>query len=190
MINMKSHTTHVAIVPGGPLAKTLRDISQKLFYGSCFCQFALVFTVSYEVVSRGIFGVPTMWSFDVSSYLMLLIIFLGVAYVFQINRYVRIDFLYDFLPIKGRRVIDFIEPLLSLVWIGILTWQSGKFAFRSLREGTGSGTELELPVGYIQIFIFIGAVLLLLQVLLFIWTNIDALMKKNGSLNTSEKEIS
>ena len=79
---MKSQTTHVAIVPGGPRAKTLRDISQKLFYGSCFCQFALVFTVSYEVVSRGIFGIPTMWSFDISSYLMLLIIFLGVAYVF------------------------------------------------------------------------------------------------------------
>lgn len=187
---MESHTTHAAIVSGGPLTKTLRYISQKLFYGSCFCQFALVFTVSYEVVSRGIFGVPTMWSFDVSSYLMLLIIFLGVAYVFQINRYVRIDFLYDLLPIKGRRVIDVIEPLLSLVWIGILTWQTGKFAFRSLREGIGSGTELELPVGYIQMFMFIGAVLLLLQVLLFLWANIDALMKKNGSLNTSEKEIS
>lgn len=187
---MKSHTTHVAIVPGGGLANALRYISQKLFYGSCFCQFALVFAVSYEVVSRGIFGSPTMWSFDVSSYLMLLIIFLGAAYVFQINRYVRIDFLYNFLPIKGRRVIDVIEPLLSLTWIGILTWQSGKFAFRSLREGIGSGTELELPVGYIQIVIFIGAVLLLLQVLLFLWATIKALMKKDDRLNKARKEIS
>lgn len=187
---MRSHTTHVAIVPKGALAKTLRYISQKLFYGSCFCQFALVFAVSYEVVSRGAFGSPTMWSFDISSYLMLLIIFLGAAYVFQINRYVRIDFLYDFLPIKGRRVIDVIEPLLSLTWVAILTWQCGKFAFRSLRQGIGSGTELELPVGYIQIFMFIGAALLLLQVLMFLWATIEALMKKEDSSNEAGKEIS
>jgi C4-dicarboxylate transporter, DctQ subunit len=182
--------TDAATAPGGPLAKTLRYLSKNLFYVSCICQFALVFTVSYEVVSRGIFGIPTMWSFDISSYLMLFIIFLGVAYVFQINRYVKIDFLYDFVSPKGRRFIDIIDPVLSLIWIGILTWQTWKFAFRSLREGIGSGTELELPVGYIQIFMFIGAVFLLLQIILFIWTNMSALMKSDGKAKKSRKEIS
>lgn len=187
---MKAHGSHEPVIPKGPLAGILRKINEKLFYVSCFCQFALVFAVSYEVVSRGIFGSPTMWSFDVSSCLMLFIIFLGVAYVYQINRYVKIDFLYDFFRPKGRRVIDIIEPLLSLVWIGILTWQTGKFAFDSLRDGTRSGTEMDFPVGYVQIFMFIGAALLLLQILLFLWANIAASVTENGRPNTAGKEIS
>lgn len=187
---MKVHGSHEPVVPKGPLAAMLRKINSKLFYVSCFCQFALVFAVSYEVVSRGIFSSPTMWSFDVSGCLMLFIIFLGVAYVYQINRYVKIDFLYDFLRPKGRRIIDIVEPLLSMVWIGILTWQTGKFAFDSLRDGTRSGTEMDFPVGYIQIVMFIGAVLLLLQILLFLWANIAAAVTGDDSPDPAGKEIS
>lgn len=183
---MMSHDVS-APAPGGPFAKILRYISQKLFYGSCLFLFALVVAVSYEVVARGIFGYPTVWSFDVSCYLMLFLIFLGVAYVLQLNRFVRIDFLYDSLSKKNRRVIDAIEPLLSLIWISVLTWQSGKLAFRSLRQGWGSGTELGVPVGYIQIFIVIGLFLLFLQVLLRIRANMKALMNRNGDAHPSGK---
>jgi len=186
---MNAHGSHEPVVPKGPLAGVLRQVNQKLFYVSCFCQFVLIFSVSYEVVSRGIFSSPTMWSFDVSSCLMLFIIFLGVSYVYQIHRYVKIDFLYDFLRPRGRRFIDILEPLLSLVWIGILTWQTGKFAFDSLRDGTRSGTEMDFPVGYVQIFMFIGAVLLLLQILVFLWANIRTSMTGGESADPAGREI-
>jgi TRAP-type C4-dicarboxylate transport system permease small subunit len=121
---------------------------------------------------------------------MLFIIFLGVAYVYQIHRYVQIDFLYDFLRPGGRRVIDVVEPLLSLIWIGILTWQTGKFAFSSLSDGTRSGTEMDFPVGYVQIFMFIGAALLFLQVLIFLWVNIKASVMRSDGADAAGREIS
>ncbi len=176
--------------PEGLARKVLSTLNQYLFWFSCVCLFALVVAVSFEVVARGVFGHPTIWSFDVSCYLMLFIIFLGAPYVLQINRFVRIGFLYAALSRKKRRVLDVIEPCLSSIWIGVLAWESGRLAFRSLKLGWGSGTELGVPVGYIQIFIVIGASLLFLQVLLTIWINLKALIVGSGEAASLEEEVS
>ena len=110
---MKSSDIDAGTVIGGLLVKALKNVSTILFYASCLCLFVLSFVVCYEIFARSIFNAPTIWVFEIAGYLMAITIFFGVAYVAQIDRYVKIDFVYNSLSTKGRRVIDVVAPLLS-----------------------------------------------------------------------------
>jgi TRAP-type C4-dicarboxylate transport system permease small subunit len=141
---------------GNRVGRGFNQISQKLFQAGYVFLLALVAIITFEVIARRILGAPTSWSFDISTYLMMLIIFLPVGYVTQIRRHISVSFLYDHVSPRARSIFDLIAPVLALGWGCVLTWQTGKLAYTSLKFGWTSGTQFDIPIGFLQIFGPIG----------------------------------
>jgi TRAP-type mannitol/chloroaromatic compound transport system permease small subunit len=80
----------------------------------------LVLAVSYEVVARYAFHMPTIWAYDVSYMLYGTIFMLGAAYALHKGAHIRTDFFFEKWSIRTRGVIDstayivFFFPALAL----------------------------------------------------------------------------
>ena len=84
--------------------------------------FAMVFLVVmigdmlYEVVSRRVFGAPTLWAYDISYMLNGVGFMFAAGYTLRRNGHIRIDFLSTRLKLKNQEV--FVDLLmLNMPWI-------------------------------------------------------------------------
>ncbi len=66
----------------------------------------LVSSILYEVVSRYVFGAPTLWSFDISYMLNGALFLLASGYSLKVEAHVRIDFLSARLALRYQQFIN------------------------------------------------------------------------------------
>ena len=71
------------------------------------------FLVVYETVARYGFNRPPIWVLEVTSYLLLYIVFLGAAYTLQEDGHVRVEFVAACFPPKAQRVILVLADLFA-----------------------------------------------------------------------------
>src|SRR3989304_5682949 len=66
---------------------------------------AIVLLTLYEIVSRYGFHTPTTWTFPLSSYLLLYVIYTSTAYALQEGSHVQVSVIVELLPSRPRRVV-------------------------------------------------------------------------------------
>jgi TRAP-type mannitol/chloroaromatic compound transport system permease small subunit len=66
----------------------------------------LVTSILYEVVSRYVFGAPTLWSFDISYMLNGALFLLASGYSLKVEAHVRIDFISSRLALRNQQFIN------------------------------------------------------------------------------------
>jgi TRAP-type mannitol/chloroaromatic compound transport system permease small subunit len=118
----------------------------------------------WEVVSSSLLRAPTIWVHDLTTMLCVICFLVGGAYALQRREHIRITPLYDLLPARVRHVLDVIGYLLTLFYLGVLTWFTGAQALESARimEMSGHAWDFPMPV-VVRTAFFVGSVLLLLQ---------------------------
>lgn len=88
--------------------------------------------VTYAVSQRYFTGGPLTWADDLSSYLLVAFVALGVAEAFRRGDHIAIDLLADRLTGRGRRVLAVWSNLGVVVFGAVLTWSAwtqAKFAY-------------------------------------------------------------
>lgn len=85
------------------------------------CVIAMMFVVTLEVVSRYLLNSPTMWSDEIASYLLIAIVFLGLAQNLRLGDHIRVDVITDKLPPQLRLWFDLLAYALGLVFSIMLT---------------------------------------------------------------------
>ena len=94
----------------------------------------LVAVVAYEVISRYVFGAPTIWSFDMTYMLYGTIFMLGAAYTLLKGAHIRTDFFFERWSIRTRGLIDSIAYLVfffpSLLLFLSVSGSEGWYAFQ------------------------------------------------------------
>lgn len=126
---------------------------------------ALVIIVSYEVISRFVFGAPTKWSYETDMMLSGTVFALAWAYAVLHKKHVRIDVFYGRLPPRGKAVIDVIGTLVAFFPLIIL------FVYVSAIRAVDSYVTNEVswqsywypPLWPYRTLVTIGFILLLLQ---------------------------
>jgi len=107
----------------------------------------LAVLITYEVVSRYAFNAPTSWAFEVSYMLMGTSLMLGIAWCTLARKHIRVDFLYDTLPPKGKSSVDilgFIFLLLPIViWI---SWALFVYFLEAYKVNETSGESAWNPI--------------------------------------------
>jgi len=124
---------------------------------------AVIVIVSYEVVMRYVFTAPTRWAAETLGFLCALIYVLGGAWVFVENRHVKVEFIYERLTSRQRAGLDAATFFLFALYIALMIWATGRFAWESIELMEGSGSPWNPPVYPIKIALFIGVVLVFLQ---------------------------
>lgn len=98
----------------GACGRTVDFVSKALgFLGGVFL-LAAGFVVTYEVIARYVFGSPTKWTFEVSILLVLMSVFASVAHGLKEGSHVRVQVLFNLLPLHTRAVFEIISSFLIL----------------------------------------------------------------------------
>lgn len=122
-------------------------------------------SILYEVVSRGVFSVATLWVNEGTVYASAAVYLLAGGYAALHRRHVRIDAIFGLLSETARKRLDLIALPFLIGYALTLVVVGGQMAFSSLLQGESTGTPWNPPIWPLKFCIPLAGILLLLQVL-------------------------
>ncbi|MFC2065481.1 TRAP transporter small permease subunit [Chloroflexota bacterium] len=144
------------------LLKYSTDGTYRLVWGASWlltgiCILLLTMVVTYSVFMRYVVGKPVYGPNEISEYLFLFSVFLGLAYTQKERAHVRIDMILTRLPERTQTILELITTFLALIFTGVLAWQSWLLAWQAFTSGWKSMTALAIPIFIPQVAIPIGS---------------------------------
>ncbi|SON58498.1 TRAP-type mannitol/chloroaromatic compound transport system, small permease component (plasmid) [Hartmannibacter diazotrophicus] len=117
----------------------------------------------YEVVSRYLFGSPTIWVNEAALFLSALVYLVAGVYVMALDDHLRISVIYDVVPRPVQRLFDLITLAAALVFCGGVAWFGAPSAWRSLVTFERFGTAWNPPIpAIVKPFVVVAAALMAL----------------------------
>jgi TRAP-type C4-dicarboxylate transport system permease small subunit len=105
------------------MLESLHDrLTSAFFVLAQFCLFVIVFSYSYETVSRYFFAAPTWWSNQIVAYALCIGTFLALPHVTREGLHIAITFLVEILPPRSRGVVITLTMLVGAVVCLIVGW--------------------------------------------------------------------
>jgi len=118
-----------------------------------------------EVVARSIFHTSTMISVEFSSYLLIVITFLGLAYTQRSGQMIHVDVLFGALSPRRRVWADALRHTAMLAYASIALWYVSIFTWRSYTLDQVSSSLLRTPQYLPQLFMVLGLALLTVELI-------------------------
>ena len=137
----------------------------------------LMFLTSADVISRYFFNRPIQTVYEISQNLLLVIVFLSVAYVASVRGHPKVDIATSWLPWKGQLAIDIFGWVLALAMMGIVTWQTGIRAWTSWVVQDYSMGLIDLPLWPGKFILPIGIGMLCIRLIIIIVEDISHLSR-------------
>jgi len=137
---------------------------------------------AYEVGMRELLGKPTVWTNEITSYLLVWVGLLGVVYAYDKGTHVSVDLFYRRLSIRIRRFFDVVTSSLMLLFALCVCVYGYKYWWLGYSRGWRHFGMLDVPMSYTRIALPIVGLLLVFQ---FIIT----LYKRIGLLESTEVKV-
>jgi TRAP-type C4-dicarboxylate transport system permease small subunit len=138
----------------------------QILAGFCgWLMLAMMLLLVLDVVTRFI-GWPMQGMAELSVFVMMVVIYLGLARCEEGKEHVGLELLRNFLPATKRRALDWINAVLAFVTVGIFSYtiiDNAIFSF--LRNESIEGT-VELPIWPTKFIMVVGIVFYLIQTFL------------------------
>jgi len=136
------------------------------------CALAMTLFITLDVFLRYVFNAPTIWANEASSYLLLVMVFMGAAYALRERAHIRIDFIVVRLP---RRVQDWMQVFSSITFL-IFTGILGYFTWGMFLDTVGfaetSRSLWDPPLAPWQVWLPLGLAIISLLLILNIYNEI------------------
>lgn len=152
------------------MGKNLRAIASGIERLSWFSEIlteialmGLLLLVSHEVFVRYVLDRPTIFSVEISEYLLVFISVMSAGWVLREDRHVRMLALVHVLPKKVQLFLDIITSILAVIFCGVLTWKGGQTAIMAYVGNYHSSSLVNFPLWISYSFIPFGALVLGLQ---------------------------
>lgn len=129
----------------------------------------MMFAICYSVISRFLWNKPVPWVVEVSSYMMLYITFLGMAWLQRQEGHVRIDLFLSRMSPRAIAGLDFFTSLGGAAVGVILAWKGTSVTVDYFQRDVTVIGILNTPQYLLMGIIPIGGALLFLEFLLRTW---------------------
>jgi len=129
------------------------------------CLLSALLLVTIAVVMRYVFNAPFHFTEEISGYLVIAIVFLGLADTYRARRHIRVDLVLIRLPQKVRSVLETSGHLFSLVFVLLFIWYTYQTALTSYQVGRVSFGIWQVPLYVPQLLIPIGLLTLAIQII-------------------------
>ena len=93
--------------------------------------FVMIFPTTVDVVLRYVFNAPLPEMFQLTEFMMVGVVYLGIAYVQQLKDHIKIEIATEWMPQKGQDILDLLGHLVGLFIFGLITWQTGRQAWEA-----------------------------------------------------------
>lgn len=138
----------------------------------------------YEVIVRYFFNSPTVWVQEVAVYLFMWAMLAGASYTLMLGKHVRIDLVFDHLPVKLQLFFDAVTSLIGMGFSLLVSYQTFLMIVSSFKYNKVSATMLRVPLWLIQLPLLLGFALLSFQ-FFFIIVERLMMMKHEDGGNTN-----
>lgn len=122
----------------------------------------LMILTTLDVVGRDVFNYPVPGTVELSQYLLVIFILMGLAYTQQAKGHVPVSVLTSRLPLRGQLLLKITSSLLGLFLFSLLAWQGWEIA---MEERTVSDL-LRIPQSPFRILVAVAAFLTFLELLI------------------------
>ena len=88
----------------------------------------LALDVFYQFFTRYALNDSAAWTEEIARYLLICMVFVGVAAAVRTSRHIHVDFVYRLIPRTARRVLSTLVDVVRILFFGyaaLLTWQVG-----------------------------------------------------------------
>lgn len=107
----------------------------------------MAFLATYGVGRRYILDDPEPYSYEISTIFLVACVLLAISALQRNRRHLRVDFLANFMSLKVQGILmDIVTPVLALVFVSIITWQSWEIFSYSFSIGETSQSAWEEPL--------------------------------------------
>jgi len=130
--------------------------------------------VTYEVIVRFL-RMPTIWTFDVSIYLILAAMFLAAAYTAKENGHIHVDFVTSRLSGGTRSILEVITTSWTVLFCIVLLYSASKMLHDSIVYSRSAETYLGAPLAIPHGAFALGLAVLTLQLIKITVTKISSL---------------
>jgi TRAP-type C4-dicarboxylate transport system permease small subunit len=143
-----------------------RRLVNRASYGACFMGMFLAIPLMLltvgDVMGRSFFNKPIPGTFELSEYMLAVIVLLGAGYTQQVKGHVGVDFLTSRFSPRVRAVLQAVTTLAGLLVIAIMVWQG---YLEGIHEKAVSD-QLRVPQWPFKLLVAAGGLLLWLELLL------------------------
>jgi TRAP-type C4-dicarboxylate transport system permease small subunit len=115
-----------------------------------------------DVIGRDVFNDPVPGTVELSQYLLVTFVLMGLAYTQQAKGHVPVSVLTSRLPLRGQFLLKITSSLLGLFLFSLLAWQGWEIA---MEERTVSDL-LRIPQSPFRILVAVAAFLTFLELLI------------------------
>jgi TRAP-type transport system small permease protein len=145
------------------LSRVIDGLARYANYAALASLVAMALLVSVEVFSRTFLGVSTLVGEEWPSYMLVYVVFLGLASAYGDNAFITVDVLRRRLRENHQKVLRLVCLLLAVVFVILFDYQLISFVGSSYFSGSRSISFSETPLVIPQAAMPIGVTLLGLQ---------------------------
>jgi len=127
--------------------------------------FAVGFFITYEVVMRYVFTMPTIWVDEVSRITQIWAAYLAAAFALKHREMIVIDVAFRTPGTRARKLVDSFGLLVIAAFCAVTVWYGVQIWWASTIRGHTTDSYLAVPKWFTQASIWVGFGLLGLQTL-------------------------
>lgn len=140
------------------------------------CVVAMMVLTTADVVARYVFNSPTMWADEMASYLLVAIVFLGLAHNLRTDGHIRIDVITTHVGPRARLVLEVFAYAVGVLFAIVLIGGAWTRFYNFWIRHTQSDSPLMTPLWIAMVPVVLGAVVLGIAMVWGLATNLHALL--------------
>lgn len=164
-------------------------------YASGALTIGSVLLISYDVITRKLFGWSLGGSDEISSYVFAISTTWSLAYATLQRAHVRVDLLYQYLPVRISALLDWLSLVMLGVFMAYLTYYGYDVFASSISQNSHANTPLGTPLAVPQGLWFAGllfmcvvlALMLLRASIALVTGDIEAIKSMAGIRSAKEE---
>ncbi len=156
-----------------------KALSTYLSYVGSVALAAMMLLTTADVVGRYFFSAPVLGAYEITEYLMLIIVFSFLALAQQEKAHINVDIVYNRLPQWLQSGLDGFNHAVCLLTMGLVAWMGVRHTL-DLRQTGESSLLLKIPDYPFAAFLVIGCVVFFIEFL-------KDVFRSKGSSSDGEK---
>ncbi len=162
------------------MANKIAHVIHRIVYYACFLGMVVLLLMmlltTFDVAGRSFFRRPIPGAFEITQYMLAIMVLLGFAYAQQAGQHIRVDLFLSRMPPRAGLTVSFIFYLAGLAFLALLAWQGWEGGFTAIELKSASDI-LRIPTYPFEFIVAVSASLFFIEVLLKLITTIGNIKK-------------
>jgi len=169
----------LAILAGRLFSRAVNQVALSASGIAGLALLVMTLIITMDVVLRYAFE-PTKWVHEFSTYLMVVLVFMGLAYALKEDAHIKVDFLMARLPRRIQDWMKVIHSVLFLVFTIILFYFNWHLFNQSFALKATSRTSVDVIIWPAQLFMPLGLAIMGLLLIFNIYTETKSVLGKSN----------